>query len=483
MKGSVLAEEGRDAVYDRLLSPLNPEQYEAVVSLDRPLLVLAGAGTGKTKVLTTKIAYIIENGLSRVDQILAVTFTNKAACEMKNRLRSLLCDIDDAWIGTFHYVCIRILREHASKIGLSKDFQILDPFEQVKIVRQILRYLGIDSQKANSFISKISLWKNNGCWCKSSYVNPKTNEGAVYQEYQQYILSQNCLDFDDLLLYTFLLFQMPEVLQLYQSKFKYLLVDEYQDTSRIQCQLIRKLCPTGQGLCCVGDDDQAIYGWRGADVENILNFHKDFKNAKIIRLEKNYRSGKHIVNAATTLISHNRKRLGKTLRTDFEEGEKIIVKCCDNDFVEMQFVANKIKALRKKMKYEDIAILARSNSAIRNFEDYLINHDIPCKLAEPDYAIDVTIPKIKNDKSCDAVNLMTLHGVKGLEFDAVFLVNWKEYAFPSLFSVREGNLEEERRLAYVGLTRAKKHVFITYSRGGKSSKSQFIYELSETVSI
>lgn len=470
--------------YDRLLSPLNPEQREAVVAVDRPLLVLAGAGTGKTKVLTTKIAYIIENKLARADQILAVTFTNKAACEMKNRLRTLITNVDDVWIGTFHYVCLRILREHASKIGLSSDFQILEPSEQTKIVRQILRHFGIDSQKAGSFMSKISLWKNNGCWSKSAYVNPKTEAGAVYQEYQQQILSQNFLDFDDLLLYTLLLFHIPEVLQVFQLKFKYLLVDEYQDTSRIQCQLIQKLFPTGDGLCCVGDDDQAIYGWRGADVENILNFHKTFKNTRIIRLEKNYRSGKHIVHAAATLISHNRKRLGKTIHTDLEEGEKIIVKCCSNDFVEMQFVVNKIKALHEKMRYSDIAILARSNSVIRDFESYLLEHDIPCKLAEPDYLIDMTNLKPKNEQYSDAVNLLTLHGVKGLEFEAVFLVNWKEYAFPSLFSMREGNLEEERRLAYVGLTRAKKHVYITYSKGRKSgNKSQFIYELSGTIAI
>lgn len=481
--GSSACKDDIKAVSDKLLSSLNPEQYEAVVSLERPLLVLSGAGTGKTKVLTTKIAYILENGFARPSQILAVTFTNKAACEMKTRLRSLICNVDDTWIGTFHYVCLKILREHSDKIGLNSDFRILEPLAQVRIMKQILRHFGIDMKKANNFMSKISLWKNNGYWCKSAHINRESDEGCVYQEYQQYILSQNCLDFDDLLLYTLLLFQIPEVLQMYQTKFKHLLVDEYQDTSRIQCQLIQKLFPTGDGLCCVGDDDQAIYGWRGADVENILNFQKDFKNAKIVRLERNYRSGKHIVNAAASLISHNRKRLGKTIRTDSDDGEKIIVKCCDSDFAEMQFVFNKIKALRAKMQYGDIAVLARSNSMVHDFKGYLTEHGVPCKLAEPDDITEVTNAKSGDDRYVDAVNLMTLHSAKGLEFNAVFLVGWKEYVFPSLFGTREGKLEEERRLAYVGLTRAKRHVYITYGKSRKSGQSQFICELSETIRI
>lgn len=476
-----------DAANERLLSPLNPEQYEAVVSLDNPLLVLSGAGTGKTKVLTTKIAYIIENGFALPSQILAVTFTNRAAGEMKTRLQSMVDDADDIWIGTFHYICIKILRAHADMVGLKRGFKILDPNEQLRVVRRILKERNLGEYIAADIAVKISKWKDKGYWCRSAFIDQKSLEGEIYGVYQKYIVSQNLLDFDDLLLYTMQLFNLyPDVLKMYQNKFKYLLADEYQDTNKLQCHWLRMLCPEGKGLCCVGDDDQSIYGWRGADAANILNFPKDFENVKTVKLERNYRSAGHIVRAAAHLIAHNKKRSGKTLRTDNDLGEKIRVKRLQDDFSEMEFVLKKIIFMhgKMKMKYAGIAVLMRSNSQLVKFREYFSRHKIPCKTAEADDFENSASVKKNKTSSEDAVNILTLHSAKGLEFDAVFLAGWREGVFPAGFNKFEDK-EEERRLAYVGLTRARKYIYITYAafrevndRMVRCKPSRFIEELS-----
>lgn len=423
-----------DEINKRLLSSLNPEQYDAVISLDNPLLVLSGAGTGKTKVLTTKIAYIIENGFALPSQILAVTFTNRAAGEMKTRLQAMVDGVDDIWVGTFHHTCVRILREHGDKIGLNRNFKILDSGRHA---------------------------------------------------------SKDAVSLDRLLPCTMQLFNdHKEVLAKYREKFKYILVDEYQDTSSYQYDWLKELCPDGKGLCCVGDDDQSIYSWRGADIRNILDFEERFEGVKTVKLEQNYRSKGDIVKAAARLIAHNTERKEKTLRTDEKPGRNFKALCLKDDFCEMKYVFEKINSLHEteKLKYSDIAVLVRSNSRLDKFKDYLIQHNIPCKVAEPDNLLEERVSTKKSVKKAvneDAVSILTLHASKGLEFEAVFLVGWREGAFPAFFGEGVGNEEEERRLAYVGLTRARKYVYITYSAYRKvrgtdveNRPSRFIRELT-----
>lgn len=630
----------KDDAVDGLLSSLNPEQHDAVVTLDKALLVLSGAGTGKTKVLTTKIAYLIEGGYALPHQILAVTFSNKAANEMKNRLNELVPGVDGVTLGTFHAVCAKILRKHAELIGLNSNFTIIGADDQLKIIKQILKELNVDSKITNNVCNKISRWKDKGISSDDARLSGLTLEERVYSIYQERIRSYNSVDFGDLLLYVIQIFKnekFSEILQFYRNKYKYILVDEYQDTNMSQYMWLRMLSPYGKGLCCVGDDDQAIYSWRGAEVGNILRFERDFENTHIIRLEKNYRSVGNILKVASSIISHNINRLGKTIWTERADGEKITIVRAYNGYQEAQVVVEQIEHLRrsKDLRYGDVAILVRAGFQTREFEERLIAYGLPYKVVgglkfydrqeikdiiaymRLVYQLDdslaferiINTPKrgigasvmskihacsvengislykaaksllnnnelrpsvkkslseflemiegikserslqpveiarmilekieyinlLKQEKTIEAdgrienlkellialeefdslgmfidhvslvmdksvyapdnvVSIMTLHGAKGLEFDAVFLVGWEEGIFPSNLSVQEGNLEEERRLAYVGVTRAKKYAFISYAQHRKiynqwqnSEPSRFLSELpSEYVEI
>ena len=372
-----------DEINDNLLNSLNPEQHEAVISLDRPLLVLSGAGTGKTKVLTTKIAYMIENGYDFPSQILAVTFSNRAAREMKERLFSLTSGAEGVWLGTFHSICARILRKHADLLGMSQDFTIIDADDQKKLIRQIAKEMNFEKKSVNGIVNRISLWKDKGYTYNDSRIDKGLMEAQVYKVYQERLECYDSMDFGDLLLNAIRIFKnFPETLHHYRQKFKYILVDEYQDTNMAQYIWLRLLSPIGEGLCCVGDDDQSIYSWRGAEVGNILRFEKDFINAKVVRLERNYRSGGHILGAAANLISNNEGRLGKKIWTEGDFGEKVKIKRLYNGFDEAMFVADRIETLCRKegTSYGTMAVLVRAGYQTREFEDRFIAYGIPYKV-------------------------------------------------------------------------------------------------------
>ena len=335
------------------LEMLNPEQRRAVETTEGPLLVLSGAGTGKTKVLTTRLAYILSRHLAAPWECLVVTFTNRAAREMKERVFGMIGDVaSSVWLGTFHSICVKILRVHAELVGLHTNFTILGEDDQKRLLKQIMEANGIDDKKypPQSVLEKISLWKDKGLTVDKIGADFKDNiMTKIYKLYQTRLVELNCVDFGDIILYTLqILMSQSDVLDRYQSRFKYIMVDEYQDTNTSQYLLIRLLSQKHRNLCCVGDDDQSIYSWRGAEIENILRFNKDFKDAQIIRLERNYRSTQHILAAASALISNNAGRLGKTLKVAENsparqvDNTKIKVISTYNDNEEAAFVAEEI---------------------------------------------------------------------------------------------------------------------------------------------
>lgn len=371
------------------LNELNPEQKQAVTCTDGPLLVLSGAGTGKTKVLTTRLAYILAQRKASPWNCLVVTFTNRAAREMTQRARNMIGDMVDAvWMGTFHGICVKILRQNAALAGLNSNFTILGEDDQRRVIKQICETQGIDDKKypPQGLLDKIQLWKDKGLTVdkinQDFHGNVLTN---VYKLYQARLLELNCVDFGDILLYSLnILMSNPDVLSKYQERFKYIMVDEYQDTNVTQYLLLRLLCQKHRNLCCVGDDDQSIYSWRGAEIENILRFEKDFEDAKIIRLERNYRSTANILEAASALISHNHDRLGKNLRVA-ENSPAAQVDNCKVKVVstysgsdEAEYIADEIDNLhRKGLEYSHIAILVRTAAQTREFEEKFMSEAIP----------------------------------------------------------------------------------------------------------
>ena len=375
----------------RYLDALNPEQREAVETLDGPLLVLAGAGTGKTRVLTTRIAHILSLGRARPSQILAVTFTNKAAREMKGRVGQLIGGVVEGmpWLGTFHAIGVKILRRHAELVELKPSFTVLDTDDQIRLLKQLLEAENVDEKRwpARLLAAMIDGWKNRGLTPKRvpegesfAYANGKGRE--LYAAYQHRLKELNAADFGDLLLENLRLFQdHPDVLVQYQTRFHFMLVDEYQDTNVAQYLWLRLLAQGSRNICCVGDDDQSIYGWRGAEVDNILRFETDFPGAKIIRLERNYRSTANILGAASGLIAHNQGRLGKTLRTDGIAGEKVEVQGCWDDEEEARVIGEDIEQLQRQgQNLSEIAILVRASFQMRAFEDRFITLGLPYRV-------------------------------------------------------------------------------------------------------
>jgi DNA helicase-2/ATP-dependent DNA helicase PcrA len=640
------AQAGAGAPY---LAGLNPEQRLAVETLDGPVLVLAGAGTGKTRVLTVRIAHILATGRARPGEILAVTFTNKAAREMKTRVGDIVGGVVEGmpWLGTFHSIGVKILRRHAEMVGLKSDFTILDVDDQIRLLKQLLEAENIDEKRwpARVLAMLIDGWKNRGL--TPEQVPP--GEAAVfangkglklYKAFQERLKILNAADFGDLLLECIRLFrEQPDVLRQYQGRFKFILVDEYQDTNVAQYLWLRLLAQRTEGeaknICCVGDDDQSIYGWRGAEVDNILRFDHDFPGAKVIRLERNYRSTGHILAAASHIIAHNEGRLGKTLRTDDELGEKVTVTGSWDSEEEARTIGEEIEQLQRGgHRLNEIAILVRASFQMREFEDRFVTLGLPYRViggprfyerAEirdalaylrvvnspaDDLAFEriVNVPKrglgdatvqvlhdharkrrvplteaaraivetdelkpkprgslrgvleaferwrkqrdalphnelaeiildesgytemwqkdrsadaagrlenlkelvrsmeefenlqgflehislvMDKDKSADAdaVNIMTLHSAKGLEFNTVFLPGWEEGLFPhqrTLDDQGRAGLEEERRLAHVGLTRARKRAKIYFATNRRmhglwqtNIPSRFLDELPE----
>ena len=638
------------------LSALNAAQRAAVQATDGPVLVLAGAGTGKTRVLTTRLAHLFFSAKAGPHEVLAVTFTNKAAREMKARVEAHLNrPVESLWIGTFHSVGARILRTHSETVGLKPNFTILDTDDQVRLLKQLLSAVGIDEKRwpARLAAAVISHWKDRGLTPDEVVKIDAGRSGggggdfaggkapALYKVYQERLKTLNAADFGDLLLHVLTIFKTnPEILAQYQHRLRYLLVDEYQDTNVAQYLWLRLLAQQHKNICCVGDDDQSIYSWRGAEVGNILRFEKDFPGAKVIRLEQNYRSTPNILAAASGLIAHNTGRLGKTLWTDKPDAEKVAVKGTWDGTEEARMVCDDIEnGHRNGHPLAEFAILVRASFQTREFEERLLTLGIPYRvigglrfyehreirdasaylriIAQPDddlaFERIVNVPKrglgtatmqtlhaaarstgislasaaleliqtdelrpqartalghlmasferwrgmldtiphtevselmldesgytamwqadkapdspgrlenlkelitaleafdslggflehvslvMDNDAEAgdDKVNLMTLHGAKGLEFDTVFLPGWEEELFPHPRALDEGGadaLEEERRLAHVALTRARKRVTISFASSRRvfnqwrsSLPSRFIDELpADTVEI
>jgi len=374
------------------LARLNPEQRDAVESLDGPVLVLAGAGTGKTRVLTTRFAHLLMTRRAFPSQVLAVTFTNRAAREMRERVAAILGEpADGLWLGTFHALCARMLRRHAPLVGLTAAFTILDTDDQLRLLKQVMDAAGIDLKRwpAPGLMGQVQRWKDRGL--APDKITPAEDTDyaggrarALYAGYQARLRDLNCADFGDLMLHMTEIFRAhPDVLAEWHRKFRYILVDEYQDTNLVQYYWLRLLAQTHRNICCVGDDDQSIYSWRGAEIENILRFERDFPGAKVVRLESNYRSTKPILAAASHLIAHNAGRLGKTLRTgrNDADGEKVhVVSLWDSD-EEARMVGERIEAAQRGgHKLAEIAILVRAGFQTRAFEERLIALGLPYRV-------------------------------------------------------------------------------------------------------
>lgn len=627
------------------LAGLNPEQREAVETTEGPVLVLAGAGTGKTRVLTTRLAHILATGRAKPWELLVVTFTNKAAREMRERIGHLIGPSSEGlrWLGTFHSVAAQILRRHAELVGLKSSFTILDTDDQERLLKQLLEAANIDTKRftPKSLAHMIDHWKNRG-WTPDKlppgedFANGKGP--ALYAAYQTRLATLNACDFGDLLLHNItILSKHADLAEEYRRRFRYILVDEYQDTNVAQYLWLRLLTSSTGNVCCVGDDDQSIYGWRGAEVDNILRFERDFPGAKVIRLERNYRSTKHILGAASALIAANQDRLGKTLWTEDDSGDKVRVRGVWDGEAEARLIADEIETARKQgINYKDMAVLVRASFQMRAFEERFLMLAIPyvviggprfferaeirdahaylrlIQSEDDDLAFerivntpkrgigDTSVQKIlhiarengvsamqavrhlittdelqartrtplanfvrdldrwrdlmamgtphwqvtetlldesgytamqkadrtsgqtrldnlkeltqsmqsfetlqaylehvslvmdleRRDENADgsgSVQIMTLHGAKGLEFPLVFLPGWEEGVFPSQRSIDEKGvkgLEEERRLAYVGVTRAKQDARISfaanrmvYGRWTSQLPSRFVDEL------
>jgi DNA helicase II / ATP-dependent DNA helicase PcrA len=371
---------------DKLINGLNPEQQNAVKATDGPLLLMAGAGSGKTRVLTHRIAYLIVEKRVNPYNILAITFTNKAAREMKERIRTMMGGAaDEIWISTFHSMCVRILRRDIDRMGFNRNFTILDTTDQQSVIKGILKDKNIDPKKFDprAILGSISSAKNELIdpeeYAKTAggYFDQVVSD--VYTEYQKRLRKNQALDFDDLIMMTIQLFtRVPDVLDYYQRKFQYIHVDEYQDTNKAQYMLVKFLANRFKNLCVVGDSDQSIYRWRGADIANILSFEKDYPDAKVILLEQNYRSTKRILLAANKVIENNLTRKAKNLWTENPEGNKLVYYRADSEQGEAQFVAGKIKELTRdnKYKFADIAILYRTNAQSRVMEEVLLKSNI-----------------------------------------------------------------------------------------------------------
>ena len=629
-----------------IIEGLNDKQKEAVLETEGPCLVIAGAGSGKTKVLTHKIAYLI--GVKNVSpwNILAITFTNKAANEMKERAVKLVGDIaKDMWIGTFHSICVRMLRKYIDRIGFTSSFVIFDTTDQKSIVKECIKELKIDDKMYSdkSIMYEISNAKNDMI-NPDEYAKRTNNEirkeviAEVYKLYQKKLKENNALDFDDIINYTInILMQESDVLEYYSEKFKYVLVDEYQDTNKAQFMLISLLSARNGNITVVGDNDQGIYSFRGADIKNILNFEKDFPGTKIIKLEQNYRCTKSILDVANAVIKNNEVKYEKKLWTENEKGKLVTAHLANNEYDEASYIVEQIEHLKREeyYKYTDFAVLYRMNTQSRSIEDILRRENVPYKIIgglkfyerkeikdiiaylrliyntkdnlslkriinEPkrgigktsleqiaeiaetqgksmyeiiknaaEYSLnrvytntrefvqtidelviksnEMTVSELtqailkntgyikaleledtkeaenrienleefltvtmefeeeaENDLGTflenmaltsdvdsleeveDEVTLMTLHSAKGLEYPVVFIVGMEEGIFPSYRSIEEGQVEEERRLCYVGITRAKEYLFMTCARSrtmfGSTSYnaiSRFLKEVPE----
>ena len=372
------------------LNNLNKAQKEAVLYLEGPLLIVAGAGSGKTKVLTSRIAHIIKEKKAFPNQILSVTFTNKAAQEMRNRVSLILKkgSVGLSWLGTFHSICAKLLRKHAVAVGLNSNFSIIDQDDQIRLIKNICKDKNIDVKKISPkyILSAIDKWKNKGLYPNKVILKQKDiiEKGilSIYKIYQQKLLDLNACDFGDLILHCVNIFQNnSDINEIYSNNFKYILVDEYQDTNFIQSKWLNLLAKKHENICCVGDDDQSIYSWRGAEIKNFLEFDQVYKKTKIIRLEKNYRSSQNILSVASDLIANNQNRVGKTLKTTMDKGALVKLNCFKNGRDEAIGASDEIeKNLKKKYSLNNIAILVRAIFQTREFEERFLKIGLPYRI-------------------------------------------------------------------------------------------------------
>ena len=371
------------------LKNLNKAQKEAVLHLDGPLLIVAGAGSGKTKVLTSRIANIIKENKAYPNQILSVTFTNKAAKEMQTRVSRLLgsAAVGLSWLGTFHSICAKLLRKHASAVNLNSNFTIIDTDDQIRLIKNICKAENIDiKQLAPRYVlAIIDRWKNKGYYPNEVIINQKDIYEKtilpIYKIYQQKLTDLNSCDFGDLILHVVKILEKNEdIRNIYSKNFKYILVDEYQDTNFIQSKWLKLLSENNMNICCVGDDDQSIYSWRGAEIKNFLEFDSIYKNTKVIRLEENYRSSQNILSVASSLIANNQNRVGKTLKATMEEGDLVKLNCFKNGKDEAIGISDEIEKIKKKISYNNIAILVRAIFQTREFEERFLKIGIPYRI-------------------------------------------------------------------------------------------------------
>ena len=371
------------------LKNLNNAQKEAVMYLDGPLLIVAGAGSGKTKVLTSRIANIIKEKKAFPNQILAVTFTNKAAKEMHSRVSNILGSsaVGLSWLGTFHSICAKLLRKHASAVNLKSNFTIIDTDDQARLIKNICKSENIDVKQLSPkyILAIIDRWKNKGFYPSEVKINYKDIYEKtilpIYKIYQQKLIDLNSCDFGDLILHAVkILEKHQDIRELYSKNFRYILVDEYQDTNYIQSRWLNLLAEKNKNICCVGDDDQSIYSWRGAEIKNFLDFDKIYEKTKIIRLEQNYRSTQNILSVASNLISNNQDRVGKTLNTTMEDGDLIQLNCFKNGKDEAIGLSDEIEKIKKKYSYNNIAILVRAIFQTREFEERFLKIGIPYRI-------------------------------------------------------------------------------------------------------
>ena len=371
------------------LKNLNNAQKEAVMHLDGPLLIVAGAGSGKTKVLTTRIANIIKENKAFPNQILAVTFTNKAAREMQLRVSKILGSTATslAWLGTFHSICAKLLRKHATAVNLNSNFTIIDTEDQVRLIKNICKAENIDVKQLSPkyILAIIDRWKNKGSYPNEVSINNKDIYEKIilpiYKIYQQKLMELNSCDFGDLILHAVKILENNlDIREIYSKNFKYILVDEYQDTNFIQSKWLYLLSEKNKNICCVGDDDQSIYSWRGAEIKNFLEFDQVYQNTKVIRLEQNYRSTQNILSVASNLISNNQNRVGKTLKSTMEEGELVKLNCFKNGKDEAIGISDEIEKIRDKIGFNNIAILVRAIFQTREFEERFLKIGMPYRI-------------------------------------------------------------------------------------------------------
>jgi DNA helicase-2/ATP-dependent DNA helicase PcrA len=446
-----------------LLKGLNENQKKAVLHSRGPLLIIAGAGTGKTKVITHRISNLIKQGVNP-KHILAVTFTNKAAQEMAERICNLMQieATESPTVGTFHAIAANILRKHGDCVDINPHFSILDEKESLEIIKSSIEELKLNLRqfRPQNIQNLISQKKSQFDGQPLSGDFFPTVLGEIKEKYDECLKKQNALDFDDLIQKTVFLFeQKPEILKIYQGKWPYIHIDEYQDTDNSQYRLIRLLSRPQGNICAVGDDDQSIYGFRGANFTNILNFEKTWPDAEIIILERNYRSSQKILYAANAIIAKNEMRRPKSLYTRRKKGVKITSFEAKNEKEEAEFIAKQIKNLLQKPLMSEIAVLCRLNSQFSAFEKVFQECGLPFQAASNQDSLLIEQKK--------PIRLMTIHAAKGLEFKNVFIPGLEKGLFPCLAPTRpyfNGEKEEERRLFYVALTRAQEKVFLSWCR-------------------